>query len=142
MSNLSAFLAENAEQIENTKYAASKRFKDEDGKPMGWEIGCITSSEDEALRKAATKRIPVPGKRNQFTQDLDVNLYLGRLAAKCTVFPNLDDAELQNSYHVMGADALLKTMLTPGEYADYLLKVQEVNGFDATFEDEVDEAKN
>lgn len=142
MSNLSAFLAENAVQVENTKHIASKRFIGEDGKPMAWEIGCITSSEDEALRKAATKRIPVPGKRNQFTQDLDVNLYLGRLAAKCTVFPNLDDAELQNSYGVMGADALLKTMLTPGEYADYLLKVQDVNGFDTTFEDEVDEAKN
>lgn len=142
MSNLRAFLAENAEQVDNTKYAASKRFKDENGTPMIWEIGCITSSDDEALRKASTKRVPVPGKRNQFTQDLDVNLYLGRLAAKCTVFPNLDDAELQNSYGAMGADALLKTMLTPGEYADYLLKVQEVNGFDTTFEDEVDEAKN
>lgn len=142
MSNLRAFLAENAVQVENTKFVASKRFRDEDGKPMAWEIGCITSSDDEALRKESTKRIPVPGKRNQYTQDLDVNLYLGRLAAKCTVFPNLDDAELQNSYGVMGADALLKTMLTPGEYADYLLKVQEVNGFDTTFEDEVDEAKN
>ena len=142
MSNLRAFLAENAVQVENTKHIASKRFRDEDGKPMLWEIGCITSSDDEALRKASTKRVPVPGKRNQFTQDLDVNLYLGRLAAKCTVFPNLDDAELQNSYSVMGADVLLKTMLTPGEYADYLLKVQEVNGFDTTFVDEVDEAKN
>ena len=81
MSNLSAFLAENAVQVENTKHIASKRFIGEDGKPMPWEIGCITSSEDEALRKAATKRVSVPGKRNQFTQDLDVNLYLGRLAA-------------------------------------------------------------
>lgn len=142
MSNLRAFLAENAVQVENTKYVASKRFIGEDGKPMPWEIGCITSSDDEALRKDSTKRVPVPGKRNQYTQDLDVNLYLGRLAAKCTLFPNLDDAELQNSYGVMGADALLKTMLTPGEYADYLLKVQEVNGFDTTYEDEVDEAKN
>jgi len=142
MSNLSAFLAENAIPVENTKYVASKRFLDGEGKPMAWEIGCITSSDDEALRKESTKRIPIPGKRNQFTQDLDVNLYLGRLAAKCTLFPNLGDAELQNSYGVMGADALLKTMLTPGEYAEYLLKVQEVNGFDTTYEDEVEEAKN
>jgi len=42
---------------------------------------------------------------------------------------NLDDIELQNSYGVMGADALLKTMLTPGEYPEYMEKVQEVNGF-------------
>lgn len=142
MSNLRAFLAENAVKVEVTKYVASKRFIDEKGSPIEWEIGCITSSDDEELRKAATKRVPVPGKRNQFTRELDVNLYLGRLAAKCTLFPNLDDAELQNSYGVMGADVLLKAMLTPGEYADYLLKVQDVNGFDATFEDEVEEVKN
>ena len=42
----------------------------------------------------------------------------------------------------MGADALLKTMLSPGEYADYLSKIQEVNGFDVTLQDEVEEAKN
>jgi hypothetical protein len=142
MSNLRAFLAENAVQVESTKFIASKRFIGEDGTPIPWEIGCITSSEDEVLRKGATKRVPVAGKRNQFNQELDVNLYLGRLAAKCTLYPNLDDAQLQNSYGAMGADALLKAMLTPGEYADYLLQVQEVNGFDTTFEDEVDEAKN
>ena len=60
----------------------------------------------------------------------------------CTVFPNLNDAGLQDSYKVMGAEALLKAMLTPGEYADYLNKVQEICGFDITLQDEVDEAKN
>ena len=65
-----------------------------------------------------------------------------RLAVACTVFPNLNDKELQDSYKVMGADALLKTMLTPGEYAEYLTKIQEVCGFDTTMQDEVDEAKN
>lgn len=142
MGNLSGFLAQNALKVENVKYVVSKRFLDENGQPIPWEIRCITSTEDEALRKACTKRVPVPGKRNQFTPETDYNLYLGKLAAKCTAYPNLDDAELQNSYGVMGADALLKTMLTPGEYADYLTKVQEVNGFEVTFEDAVDEAKN
>ena len=42
----------------------------------------------------------------------------------------------------MGAEARLKTMLTPGEYADYVLKVQEVCGFDTPLQDEVDDAKN
>ncbi|MDP4152594.1 MAG: phage portal protein [Bacillota bacterium] len=142
MSELSAFLAQNAVKVDHIKYVASKRFLGSDGQPIPWEIACITSTEDEALRKACTKRVQVPGKRNQFTQETDFNLYLGRLAAKCTVFPNLDDAELQNSYSAMGADALLKTMLTPGEYADYLSKIQEVNGFDVTLEDAVEEAKN
>jgi hypothetical protein len=142
MGNLSGFLAQNAKKVENIKHVVSKRFMDDDGKAIPWEIRCITSTEDEALRKACTKRVPVPGKRNQFTQETDFNLYLGKLAATCTVHPNLDDTELQNSYSVMGSDTLLKTMLTPGEYADYLTKVQEVNGFEVSFEETVEEAKN
>lgn len=138
---LSAFLAQNAVKIENVKYAASPRFVEE-GKPVEWEIRCISSTEDEALRKDSTKRVSVPGKRGAYTQETDYNLYLGRLAVACTVFPNLNDKEIQDSYGVMGADLLLKTMLTPGEYANYLAKVQEVCGYDKTLQDEVDEVKN
>ncbi len=141
MSNLSAFLSQNAIRVENLKYVASKRFV-QDGKPIEWEICSITPEEDEVLRKKCTSRVPIPGKRNQFVPETNYNSYLGKLGAKCTVFPNLDDAELQNSYEVMGADSLLKVMLTPGEYADYLSKVQEVNGFEVSLEDAVDEAKN
>ena len=133
--SLSAFLAENALSVENVKFVASKRFLsdelDDKGKrkPMEWEKSCA-------------KRFPVPGKKNQYQKETDYDLYLGKLAVACTVFPNLNDKELQDSYKVMGAEALLKTMLTPGEYADYLTKVQEVCGFETTLQDEVDEAKN
>lgn len=142
MGTLSAFLAENALPVENIKFAASRRFLSPDKKPMEWEIKAISSTEDEALRKACTKRVPVPGKKNQFQRELDADAYLGKLAVACTVFPNLNDKELQDSYKVMCGDALLKAMLTPGEYADYLTKIQEVCGFDETLQDEVDEVKN
>ena len=143
MGNLTAFLAQNAIQEENIKFVASKRFVDEKTKkPMEWEIKAVTSDEDEALRKSCTKKIPVVGKRNVYMPETDYNLYLGKLAAACTVFPNLSDADLQNSYGVMGADALLKKMLKAGEYAEYLQKIQQVNGFDVSFEDQVEEAKN
>lgn len=142
MGNLSAFMAQNALKVENIKHCPSNRFVGKDGKPIEWELKCLTSQEDEELRKFCTKRVKVPGKKNQFTMETDYNLYLGKLASKCTVFPNLNDAELQNSYGVMGDDALLKAMLTPGEYADYLSKVQEINGFDIAFDELVDEAKN
>ncbi len=142
MSNLSAFMAGNAVVEENVKHVASKRFLDENKKPIEWEIKCITSTEDEAIRKACMKRVPVPGKKGQFIPETDVDLYLGKLAVACTVFPNLNDAELQNSYGVMGADALLKRMLKPGEYADYLAKVQEVNGFSVPMDELVDDVKN
>lgn len=142
MSDLSFFLCQNVKKEEPFKFVASKRFVDDEGMPIEWEICCITSEEDEEIRKSCTRKVQVPGKRNQYTPETDFNAYLGKLAAKCTVYPNLNNAELQKSYGAMGADSLLKTMLKPGEYADYLTKVQEVNGFDITMEELVDEAKN
>ena len=146
--NLSGFLSENALKVDNVKHVVSNRFLsgdiDEQGNPipLSWEIQAITGTEDEELRKACTKRVPVLGKKGQFTMETDYNLYLGKLAVACTVYPNLNDKGLQDSYRVMGGDALLKTMLTPGEYAGYLAKIQEINGFDRSLQDEVDEAKN
>ena len=139
---LSAFLSENAIPVENIKFAASPRFVDENKKPVEWEIKTITGTEDEALRKSCARRVPVPGKRNQYQKETDYDLYLGKLAVACTVFPNLNDKGLQDSYKAMGAEALLKAMLTPGEYAAYVEKVQEVCGFSAPIQEEVDEAKN
>lgn len=142
MNTLSAFLAENALPVEHIRFPVSARFLDEDKKPVLWEIKTISATEDEALRKACAKRVPVPGRKNQYQREVDYDLYLSKLAAACTVFPNLGSEELQNSYHVMGAEALLKAMLTPGEYAEFIAKIQEVCGFDSTLADEVDEAKN
>lgn len=142
MSNLTAFLSQNAIKIENEKHVVSKRFLDENKEPMKWEIQSVTSQEDEILRKSCTKRLPIPGKKNQFTNETDYTKYVGLLAVKCTVYPNLNDAQLQDSYGVMGADELLKTMLLPGEYADYLSLVQKINGFEQSFEEKVEEAKN
>lgn len=146
--NLTAFLAENAIKPESTFYVVSPRFlseeQDEQGKPlpMRWEIKPITSEEDEEIRRESTRRVLVPGKKNLYQSETDVNLYTGKLAAACTAFPNLHDKALQDSYHVKSAEALLKRMLTPGEYANYVMKIQEVCGFDIALQDEVDEAKN
>lgn len=142
MSGLSAFLADNVKKEESIKYVVSERFVDEEGKPVPWEIGSITSKEDDKMRRDATKMTPVMGKRGQYARETDYNEYLNKLATRCTLFPNLHDAQLQNSYGVLGAEQLLQTMLKPGEYQRYLLKVQEVNGFDESTEDLVDEAKN
>lgn len=64
MGDLSCFLAQNAVKVENVKVVVSKRFLDKNKKPVEWEIQAITSSEDEALRKDCTKRVPVTGKRD------------------------------------------------------------------------------
>ena len=141
MSNFAAFIAGAKVQDETVKFVASKRFV-ENGKPVEWEIKPIDSDMDEALRKDCTKRVPVPGKRGQYNQETDTDKYMAKMCVACTVYPNLNDAELQVAFGVKGADALLKKMLKPGEYTEYKAKVMEVNGYDMSMEELVDEAKN
>lgn len=141
MSDFSIFMAGKAEQNENVKYVASKRFTD-NGKPVEWEIKPIDSDLDEAIRKDCTKKVPIVGKRGQYTQETDTDKYIGKMCVACTVYPDLNNAELQDSYGVKCADDLLKKMLLPGEYTEYKTKVMEVNGYDMSMDDLVEEAKN
>lgn len=141
MSDFSVFMAGNAQKVGTVKFPASKRFK-EKGKVVDWEIKAIDSDLDEAIRRECTKKIPIPGKRGQYTQEVDTDKYTAQLCCACTVFPNLNDAELQDSYGVKSAETLLRKMLLPGEYIEYKTKVMEVNGYDMSMEELVDEAKN
>lgn len=138
--DLSSFFRENAIKTEEVKFVVSKRFLDKKKEPIEWTIKPISSQRDEELRKQATNR--VKNKTGQIQTELDTNKYIGLLAVACTVYPNLNDANLQNSYNVMGADELLKNMLLPGEYANYLSKIQEICGFDQNVNDMVQQAKN
>ena len=140
MSDFAVFMAGN-DANETVKYVASKRFAIK-GKPVEWEIKAIDSELDEAIRKECTKKVPIVGKRGQYSQETDTDKYIGKMCVACTVYPNLNDAELQDSYGVKSADALLKKMLKPGEYTDFKAKVMEVNGYDMSMDDLVDEAKN
>lgn len=136
---LSAFLAQNAEKVQVVKYAATDRIK-EDGKPVEWEIGCVSGTQDASFRNGCTRQVQV--KKHQYRDVFDVNAYLVKLAAASTLYPDLNSSELQKSYGVMDAESLLTAMLTPGELSAYELRVQEANGFDVPLEDQVDEAKN
>ena len=128
------FMIEEAEQ-ELVEYVASKRFKDAEGNPIKWKIRPLTTKENDAIRQ-------VPGKRGQYTKDFDSAKYLLMVAEKCVVYPNLHDKDLQDFYHVMGIEDLLKEHLlkVPGEYDDFTAKLQEINGYD--IEEAVEEAKN
>lgn len=142
MSDFSIFMAGNVTANETVKYVASKRIKDNDGNGVAWELRAVSSDLDEAIRKECTKKVPVVGKRGQYTQETDTDKYIGKLCVATTVYPNLNNAELQDSYGVKNADELLKKMLLPGEYTEYKSKVMEVNGYDMSMDDLVDEAKN
>lgn len=138
MSNFEAFMIEKGN--EEIEYVVSKRFLDGEGKPVPFKLKPITSKENNNIRKGCYIKIPIPGKRNQFTRDFDTSKYVMELALACITFPNLNDEKLQNYYKVMGASELLGAMLTPAEFDDLSEKLQELNGYN--LEEKVEEAKN
>lgn len=144
MSKLTAFFAHNKKQNGNIKRAVSKNFVDEQGKPIEWEFAPVSPERDAELKSECTKRSMITqGKRKgQFNTDFDHFKYQRLLTVESIVYPNLNDKELQDSYGVMGADALLGKMLTIGEMADASAVAQEVNGYQAELEDMVEEVKN
>lgn len=138
---LTAFLAGNARRPANRKIAVSARFTDADGRPLEWEVTCISAAENQKLRQASLRQTPVPGRRGQFRQELDAAKYQAGLAARCTVFPDLNDAALQESWGVMGAEALVGAMLTPGEFDTLVAEILDLCGF-ADAEELTEAAKN
>lgn len=142
MSNLSAFLSQNAIKAENVKKAVSNRFVGENGEPIEWEFAAVSAETDEHIRKSCMVKTPVTGKKNMYKQEIDREKYIAKIAAQTVVYPDLNDVSLQDSYGVKDAVSLLKKMLIAGEYTALMSVVNEVNGYDVTMDDKVDEAKN
>ena len=139
--SLSAFMRPNVAEIKNASFAPSPRFVGEDGKPVEWEIRCISADEYAKIRSDCFIQERVPGKKNQMTQRLDIYAFQTRVAARCTVFPDLNDAALQDSWGVTKPEDLVGAMLIGGEFDDYVTEVFRINGFKDETELE-DEAKN
>ncbi len=125
--DLTLFLAQNAKKIEKEKYIPSARFNT-DGKPVEWEIVCITALENNEIRDSCYKMVINP-KRGEESRVLDSGLYQAKITARCISYPNLEDIELQNSYGVQTSEDLIRVMLSPGEFENLSEKVLLVNGF-------------
>lgn len=140
-SKFSAFLSQNVEKIENVKVVVSNRFKDENGEPIEWEIRAISSEENDNLQRKAMVNTAVAGQRGQFTRELDQIKYVGLLLSASVVYPDLNDAELQDSYGVKTPEALLKRMLYAKEEELLAKKVMAISEMDE-LNVLVDKAKN
>lgn len=126
---------------EAVEYVASEAYKDEKGKPIAWKLRAISSELDESIRRDCTKR--VKGARGGVaSSEIDSDKYVTMLCVNTVVEPNLKDADSQDAFGVKSAEALLKTLLLPGELMSLKEKVLEVNGFDVGMDDLVEEAKN
>jgi len=143
MSAMRAFFKTNKVVKENAFLAVTKSLCDEEGKPLMWEIKPISTKEDELVRDACTKEMSIPGKPGMYRNKLNTNAYISKLLAASIVYPDLLNAELQDSYDVKTPEDLLKEMVDDsGEYTELTAFVQKFNGFNVTMQEQADEAKN
>ncbi len=134
MSDFKDFMLGNAVANDEVFEFKISRFK------SPFKLKAITAEEEEECRRDATSRVKV--KKNRYNNELDTIKYQNLLTIKTVIYPDLNNAELQNSYGVMGAENLLTKMLLSGELLALHSKVNEVNGFNSDDEDLVEEAKN
>ena len=114
---------------------------DENGEPIPWRLRVLTEKENNQLRNQCRRKVTNAATK-QTTTETDVQKYNDLLAEKCIAYPNLNDAELQESYGVIGAAELLKIMLLPGEYADLMQAISQANGFESGMADKIRRVKN
>lgn len=140
MKDLKFFLKQNTIPVENQEVEVSKRFKDDTGNTVKFEIKSISNEMDDALRKQNTRQVKKA--KGVIVPELDQQKYFVDLVLKSLVYPDLDDKELQDSWGVMDSRELINVMLLPGEYAALLQEVQKINGWDLNVEDIKYEVKN
>ncbi len=134
MASLSAFL--HPEQAENKEVIVSERFK-ENGKPVPFVIRPITQDENGELLKKYRKVDKKTG-----NETFNRVAYNHALTALAVVEPDLNNAELQKAWGVLGSEKLLTKMLYVGEFANLLEAVQDLSGLDQDINDDIEEAKN
>ncbi len=134
MASLSAFL--HPEKTGNKEVIVSDRFK-ENGKVVPFVIRPLTQEENAALLKQYRKV-----DKNSGTEIFNRIGYNQAMVAAAVVEPDLNSAELQKAWGVLGPERVLTTMLYVGEYSKLMEEVQKLSGLDTDINDEIEEAKN
>ena len=143
MSEFSRFMKTNKITKPNGRYAPTVTLLDENGKPLEWEFRPITSKENEELRDSCTIEVQVKGKPNLFRPKVKAADYVAKMIVASTVYPDLYDAKLQDSYGVKTPEDLLYAMVdNAGEYQEFTVLMQKYQGFTQSLDDKVEAAKN
>lgn len=138
--NLTAFLKNNVEIVNQVEYVASNRIKAVD-EPVAWKINVLQNKVIDKLRNRYTKMIK-DGKTGVTREKFDSQGFNDAMLLESIIYPNLEDMELQDSWGVNDPLELVKAMLTPGEYADLLNAVVEAQGFEVGMDEKVKAVKN
>lgn len=135
MSKFQAFLKGNVKRIKTKKVFISDAFVNEEGELQPFVIRTIPTPVIEALQKECTL-IDENGKT-----DFDTVKFNKRTIIEGLVVPDLKDKELQDSYEVIGEEALLNEMLLYGESNKLVKEINQLNGF-KNINEKIDEVKN
>lgn len=137
---LKAFFRQNAEQIPNRKVVISRRFKDEDGNPVEWELKALDAGTQQDIRTRAME-MNATGSKSTASIKMAYNTALSNIltAVNAVVFPDLNDKELQDSYDAKKPEELIGKMLLPDEF-DKL--IDEINAISEDLDELEETAKN
>lgn len=132
MSTIKSFLKKNKKNSENIKLKLDS-FDEE------IELRIITGREYDRIQdKCYVNRAGLKGRQEP---KLDMAKFNNLLCSASMVVPDLQDAELQASYGVVGEQDLYGEMFTFAEHLKILNAITSTSGF-SDFNELVDEAKN
>lgn len=122
--SLNGFFKNKAKQVDDVRVVVSERFLDEEtGKPWEWVLHPLSTKAVEEITKKNTVTKLVDGKKVKETNEENLN---ADLLEKVVLFPQLNDAKLQDSYGVTNVNDLLGAMLYPGETQVLIQALQDV----------------
>ena len=143
MSNMKHFLKASKKVKPNVKYAASENFVDDKGKPLEWEIKPLSTADNERIKEECTSIIETRDRGVRAYPKIDIKALTAKQMVASVCFPDLYNAELQDSYGVKEPEDLLFAMLDEaGEYQNFVMFVQKYNKLNVTMDDKVEDAKN
>lgn len=112
------------------------------GKEKNMQFKPISAAKGDELRKSCRRITHHKGVKQVET---DQDAFLAKLIIETTIFPDFKSKELQDHWGVLGADHLLaamKSKMRDGEYAQLADLVSDINGYDRSMNDMIDEVKN
>ena len=127
MGVLEAFLHPIAVE-ETKKVEISKRFVDEAGKPVPFEIRTISQDENAQLVKQYTRRKVANG---SVVENFNTAAYTNALILECTVQPDFRDSRMCETYGVLDPMLVPGKMLLSGEYSALVGEIMKLNGVPA-----------
>lgn len=136
--DITKFLKKNDKAEETFEYVPTMKFTDDKGNGIAWVFKKLNIDEYEKIREECTSINFADKGKTTFNN----TLFNKKFMCSSIVEPNLNNAELQDSYGVKKAEDLVTKLFdNAGEYYQLLGHLLEVNGFKGV-EEYAEEAKN